>query len=62
MRNIWPNARAFGQMLSMFDQCRTPKFKPGAADELRNAFGHWRKGSAHARDTQLGRTGATYCM
>jgi len=38
MRNVWPNARAFGQMLSAFDQCRTPKFKPAAVDELHNAF------------------------
>jgi len=62
MRNIWPNARAFGQMLSAYDQCRTPKFKPAAVDELRNAYGYWRKGSAHAHDIQLGGTGATNCM
>ena len=42
MYNVWPNARAFGQMRSAFDQCRTPKFKPAAVDELRNALGHWR--------------------
>jgi len=49
MRNVWPNARAFGQMLGAFDQCRTPKFKPAAVDELRNAFGHWRKQLREAR-------------
>jgi len=40
MYNVWPNARAFGQMRSAFDQCRTPKFKPAAIDKLRSAFGH----------------------
>jgi len=43
-------------MRSAFDQCRTPIFKPAAVDELRSAFGHWRKGSAQAScdcDTQL---------
>jgi len=49
MRNVWPNARAFGQMRSAFNQCRTPKFKPAAIDELRSAFGHWCKWSASAR-------------
>jgi len=40
MYNVWPNARAFGQMRSAFDQCITPKFKPAAIDKLRSAFGH----------------------
>jgi len=35
-------------MLSGFDQYRTPKFKPAAVDELRSAFGQWRKGSTQA--------------
>ena len=48
MRTHLTKRFAFGQMLSAFDQCRTPKFKPAAVDELRNAFGHWREGSAHA--------------
>jgi len=57
MRNIWRNARAFGQMLSAFDQCRTLKFKPAAVDELHDAFGHWRRGGKRACcDTQLGGT------
>jgi len=47
-------------MRSVFDQCRTPKFKPAAIDELHSAFGQWRKGSTQAScDTQLGGTGAT---
>ena len=54
---------AFGQMRSVFDQCRTPKFKPAAVDELRSAFGHWCKGNAQAGcDTQLRGTDATHCM
>jgi len=34
MHNVWPNVCTFGQMFSVFDQCRTPKFKPAAVDEL----------------------------
>jgi len=64
MRNVWLNARAFGQMRSAFDQCRTPKFKPAAAP-LTNCAAHLANGTSEARkpcDTQLGGTGATHCM
>jgi len=35
-------------MRSAFDQCRTPKFKPYALDELRSAFGHFAVGANEA--------------
>jgi len=40
--------RAFGQMRSAFNQCRTPKFKPDAVDELHSAFGHFAIGANEA--------------
>jgi len=47
-------------MRSAFNQCRTPKFKPGAVDELRSAFGHFAVGANEANPaiTQLCGTGA----
>jgi len=60
MRNVWSNAREIGQMLSTFDQFRTPNFKPAAVDELGNAFGEREAGMP--RDTQLGGTSAMHFM
>jgi len=47
-------------MRSAFNQCRTPKFKPAAVDELRSAFGHFAVDANEARLAimQLRRTGA----
>jgi len=52
-------------MRSACNQCRTPKFKPAAIDELHSAFGHLAIGANEARkpgDTQLCGTGVTYRM
>jgi len=52
-------------MRSAFNQCRTPKFKPAAVDELCNAFGRLAIGANEARkpgNTQLCGTGVTHCM
>jgi len=41
MRNVWQNAQRVSSM-------QNTEIQPGAVDELRNVFGHWRKESTHA--------------
>ena len=46
--------RAFDRMRSVFNQCRTPKFKPAAIDELHSAFGHFAVGANEANEASRG--------